>query len=113
MEAENRLVIGAQSEYDRSVDGSGEAESCTLSAEDWRRDAADYLLNLDDEDMARIRKRVRDILYWNQHMLPNETGWRMTYYSSNVANFAVEIAALLVKSIEASGITREMLEVEQ
>lgn len=87
--------------------------SVSLSEKDWNMDASDYLLNLDNDDMADLRDRLRNLLWWDKYMMPGNDVARHVDFAGAMANDSMRIASLLLKSLAASNITIEMLKVDE
>jgi len=87
--------------------------SDSMSAQDWKRDAGDFLLNLSDEDLAELRLKLFKLLWWDKYMMQGADTARMVDLAGSVTDFSARVASLLLKSLAASNITMEMLEVDK
>lgn len=87
--------------------------SDSISAENWKMDCADFLLNLGDEDLAELRDRLRKMLWWDKYMMKGNDVARNVDFAGTIANDSARVASLLLKSLAASNITMEMLEVDK
>ena len=105
-------------DVDALVDGNGDAPwqvedsdypPVSMAAEDWDRDCPDYLLNLDSEDKAKLRDKLRHLMYWERLMMHGNAPDRTIDYAGSLASASADIAGLLVKSLLASGITEDKL----
>ena len=87
--------------------------SDSMSDKCWKMDCGDFLLNLSDEDLVELRDRLRKLMWWDKYMMKGNVVFRNVDFAGTVANDTARVASLLLKSLEASNITMEMLEVDK
>ena len=85
----------------------------SMSEKCWKMDCGDFLLNLSDGDLVELRDRLRKLMWWDKYMMRGNVVSRNVDFAGTVANDCSRVASLLLKSLEASNITMEMLEVDK
>ena len=105
-------------DVDSLVDGNGDASwqvsdedypPVPMSMEDFIRDSGDILLNLDADQFLHLRKRLRDVLFWQRLMIPGSKPHNQISYAGSMSNMCHEVVGLLLASLEKNGVTEEML----
>lgn len=81
-----------------------------ISMEDFRRDSGDLLLNLNNDEFEALRKNLRDLLFWHKYMINADDAARHYSMTSSTAFKGLDIAALLLRSLDRSNITLERLD---
>ena len=85
----------------------------SISEENWKMDCADFLLNLSDDDLVVLRKSLARVRYYEQYMLHKRPNHAVLGASGLMLTFSADVVALLLKSLDASNVTQEMLEVDK
>lgn len=81
-----------------------------FTAEEWRMDCADLMLDLNDADMAQFRTHLREVMWIDKYMRDLPDAGRRVKWSGFLAGDAVKAISYLIQSLESRGITPEHLE---